>query len=168
MNGTPRLRSAYPSTPESGLLNKHEQAHDVDSKASLRLETTVHSPLDEESRPLIPFSILDAPTQRLYVSAFYLGLTAWRFYDYYALVAEASGAWQPFLKWILIDGLFLFGLPELKIPWLEWSSGTMAAIYVLHIVASAFLMFQIPVSLSTCGSLVYLLMWTRSPSKQGY
>ena len=101
---------------------------------------------NKESQPLVPLSILDAPTQRLYVAAFYVGLTAWRFYDYYTLVPENIASVPLFLKWMMIDAIFLFGLPELSIPWLEWSATTMVVAYGLHMIANSFLMFQLPVS----------------------
>ena len=147
MNGTPRLRSAYPTTPRTGRQDgrREEASHSTPlSKPAASPASTSRS--EEVSKPLVPLSILDAPTQRLYVSAFYLGLLAWRFYDYYSVVSSEADSWGLFLKWVFFDAVFLFGLPELRIPWMEWSTATMAVLYIFHVAASGILMFRIPVS----------------------
>ena len=97
--------------------------------------------------PLIPFTVLDAPTQRLYVVAFYTLLTAWKFYDYSFLVARETDSLWLFMKWSAIDGVVLYGLPSLKIPWLEWSSTSSTALFLLHALFDAFLMFRIALPL---------------------
>jgi nucleoporin POM152 len=106
-------------------------------------------PTQDASSPLVPFHVIDAPSQRLYVMAFYMALNAWRTYEYWMSSDELDSTWL-FLKWISIDGVFLFGLPALRIPWLEWSFSTTLAIYLLHAVANIFLMFRIPVSNYVC------------------
>lgn len=50
-----------------------------------------------------------------------------------------------FLKWASIDGVFLFGLQALHIPWLEWTFPTTLAAFLVHAVGNVFLMFRIPV-----------------------
>ena len=156
MNNTPRLRSAYPLTPRNQNERLNEQREDSATPRNKGSNTGVSMRREEESRPLIPFSILDAPTQRLYVSAFYVGLTAWRFYDYYALLSDDISSVTLFSKWIMIDAIFLFGLPELRIPWLEWSATTITVVYGLHAVANAFLMFRLPVR---CTALIRLHLY---------
>ena len=47
------------------------------------------------------------------------------------------------MKWVLIDGIFLFGLPAMRIPWLEWSSTFMTVLFLLHAAFDAVLMFQV-------------------------
>ena len=95
--------------------------------------------------PLIPFTILDAPSQRFYLSAAYLALTAWRLYDYFKLISEQSDSLWLFMKWVLIDGIFLYTLPELKVPWMSWSFTTTTLIFLCHATTTAILMFRIPV-----------------------
>ena len=50
-----------------------------------------------------------------------------------------------FMKWVAIDGVFLFGLPSMRIPWMEWSSSTMLVLFMVHAFADAMLMFRIPI-----------------------
>lgn len=96
------------------------------------------------ARPLIPFDVIDAPAQRLYVAAFYFALNAWRIYDYLGSSDDGDATWL-FAKWVLIDWVCIFGLSTLRIPWLEWTFSTTLALFLLHAVADIFLMFRIPV-----------------------
>lgn len=50
------------------------------------------------------------------------------------------------MKWMLIDAVFLFGLPALRIPWLEWSTTVMLFLYMAHVLLDGMLMFRIGVS----------------------
>ena len=151
MNGTPRLRSAYPSTPRTaqkggrgttapGPADGPSSLPDQDAKGQVK----------DDNAPLIPLSVLDGPSQRLSVSIFYLGLTAWRLFDYYRLVSDQTDSLWLFMKWVAIDSVFLFGLPALKIPWLEWSSTVMTILFLMHAISNAVLMFRIPVSTNLC------------------
>ena len=147
MNGTPRLRSAYPKSPASG--QKHiEQYGPYPGPQTLRSPLP---PVDETStyvvKPVIPFSVIDAPSQRLYVSIFYAGLSLWRISDYLGLVSDEAESLWLFMKWLAIDSVFLYGLPEFQIPWLQWSSSTTALLVILHTFFNALLMFRIPVRL---------------------
>ncbi|BFZ60840.1 hypothetical protein YB2330_001892 [Saitoella coloradoensis] len=77
-------------------------------------------------KTLIPESVLDVPTQRLYaVSAFFL-LQAWKLYEVVSLYTSTEGdlgmAWT--FKWMAFDGLFLTILPLLSIPWLSFQQTT--------------------------------------------
>ena len=145
MNGTPRLRSAFPSTPQS---NKKHEVQNASTKASW----ASYSPLpsltpssSDENAPLISPSVLDAPSQRLYIAFFYLGLTTWRLYDYFALISDDTESLWLFMKWVAIDSAVLYGLPGLRIPWLQWSSSTMTLLFVCHGIINVILMFRIPV-----------------------
>lgn len=95
--------------------------------------------------PLIPTELVDAPSQRLYVVALYVAINAWRFYESWGTTDELDSTWL-FLKWVSIDGVFLFGLQALRIPWLEWAFPTSLAVFLLHVVGNMFWMFRIPVS----------------------
>ena len=102
---------------------------------------------------MIPFTLVDAPSQRLYVALFYTALIGWRLYDYLGLVSdEAESLWM-FMKWLAIDSVFLYGLPELQIPWLQWSSSMTAILVIVHTMFNAFLMFRIPVRLALCSNI---------------
>ena len=145
MDGTPRLRSAYPSTPNS-IQNRAEQHAPFPGPQKLHPPIPPADPTSAHiAKPLIPFSVVDAPSQRLYVLLFYASLHLWRISDYLSLVSyEAESLWL-FMKWLAIDSVFLYGLPEFQIPWLRWSSSTTALLVILHTFLNAFLMFRIPV-----------------------
>ena len=151
MNGTPRLRSAYPSTPASGQKQHGHGATFAGSqgfRSSVPEVTSLKSLNTNAPSPMIPFTMIDAPSQRLYVSLFYTALIIWRLYDYFGLVSdEAESLWM-FMKWLAIDSVFFYGLPELQIPWLQWSSSMTAILVILHTMLNAFLMFRIPVRLA--------------------
>jgi len=98
---------------------------------------------EAESGPLIPTDWIDAPSQRFYAFALYLALMSWRAYDWNTLQdSEEQSLWL-FMKWLFIDGTFLFGLPSLRIPWLEWQSQTTLLMFLAHAAIDAMLMFQI-------------------------
>jgi nucleoporin POM152 len=92
-------------------------------------------------------SILDAPSQRRWALAVYVALLAWRLYDYSTLVKDDADSLFYFMKWTMIDGLFMYGLPALRIPWLEWSGPTSLALFVTHAFIDWILMFRVAVSL---------------------
>lgn len=142
MNRTPRLRSAYPGTPQPGPTSGAQNGLPPGIRAgALPLATQGNDP----NAPIIPFDVVDAPSQRLYIAAFYVGLTAWRLYDYSGLVSDQTDSLWLFMKWVALDGVFLYGLPGLKVPWLEWSSSTMTILFLLHAMLNGLLMFRIPV-----------------------
>ncbi|KAM7197176.1 hypothetical protein V8F20_006725 [Naviculisporaceae sp. PSN 640] len=93
--------------------------------------------------PLIPLRILDAPTQRFYALAVYFALGAWKLYDWLQLVEEDTESFWLFLKWIAIDFSFLFGLPELRIPWLELSQPFVVALFFIHAIFDWMFMFNV-------------------------
>lgn len=95
------------------------------------------------SPPLIPLGILDAPTQRFYALAVYMGLFAWKCYDWVQLIEDHADSFWLFLKWTGIDFVFLFGLPELRIPWLELAQPAVIALFVAHVVLDYMLMFNL-------------------------
>ncbi len=96
------------------------------------------------SQPFIPLTTIDAPSQRLYIAAIYVALLAWRLYNWTNLVEDDTESFWQFIKWIGIDGFFfMFALPELRIPWLEWSFPVSATIFMLHAVFNGMLMFRV-------------------------
>ncbi|KAL9043720.1 MAG: hypothetical protein Q9214_003104, partial [Letrouitia sp. 1 TL-2023] len=145
MDGTPRLRSAYPSSPR---VSQKERALNSPASGS-GLSRVPLPPLtrskSEAYAPVIPFSLVDAPSQRLYVLFFYAGLTTWRLCDSQGLTSDEADSLWHFMKWVAIDTAFLYGLPGLRIPWLQWSSTTTTTVFVLHAVFNALLMFHISI-----------------------
>ncbi|KAF2717861.1 hypothetical protein K431DRAFT_315434 [Polychaeton citri CBS 116435] len=161
MNGTPRtprLRSAFPSTPargsEYGRSTASRQIPNVDT-----LKPAANHGSGGINEPLIPTRYLDAPTQRLYAVAVYVALFAWRVLDFAGLKdAEEQSFWL-FLKWLFIDGVFLFALPELRIPWLEWDTFTMTAIFAAHAIMDGMMMFQIPIPIGALWVAAWRSVW---------
>ncbi|KAL2210754.1 hypothetical protein CC79DRAFT_530041 [Sarocladium strictum] len=155
MSSTPRLRSGFPATPgTSRRRTPQETPTSVSSSVSSNRGSTTKSPTlplapenvpqSTGSEPVIPLTVLDAPQQRLYASLFYLLLWAWKLYDWLQVVEDGDSSWGLFLKWIFIDFIFLFGLPELRIPWLELSQFAVVTIFSAQLVINYMLMFNIP------------------------
>ncbi|KAI6856829.1 nucleoporin Pom152 [Hortaea werneckii] len=164
MDGTPRLRSAFPATPQTtrrtgqarggspGIQRPSERLPDIPIVTpSIRT-----SPPDE---PLIPEHVIDAPSQRLYAFTLYCALFAWKVYDFNMLNdTEEQSLWL-FMKWIAIDGTFLFGLPNFRIPWLEWSSATMTLLFLGHAVLDGMMMFRIGIPIAAAFGAVNRSVW---------
>ncbi|EPS26568.1 hypothetical protein PDE_01505 [Penicillium oxalicum 114-2] len=155
MNGTPRLPSAFPQTPTTIPRRRLFQTPSRSQPRELpEPRPTPRSPAKvaqpptnpNANAPLVPAEVIDAPTQRLYVVAFYLALNAYRIYESWNASDELDSTWL-FLKWVTLDGVFLFGLQALRIPWLEWAFPTTLALFLLHVVGNIFLMFRIPIPL---------------------
>jgi len=112
-----------------------------------------------ESGPLIPTDWIDAPSQRFYAFALYLALMSWRAYDWNTLQdSEEQSLWL-FMKWLFIDGTFLFGLPSMRIPWLEWQSQTTLLIFLAHAAIDAMLMFQIGIPIGAGFAAIGRSFW---------
>lgn len=156
MNATPRLKSGFPATPASGenrrQLETPSSIQSTSSRGSTNRSPTL--PLAPENvradvgarPPVIPLAVLDAPKQRLYAFAVYTLLFAWKMHDWLGVAEEGEGSWSSFTKWIVIDFLFIFFLPEFRIPWLELSQTTVMVTFAGHALFDWFLMFLIPVS----------------------
>lgn len=157
MSSTPRLRSGFPATPATGARRQKAQetpstVGSVSSAGGSARSPTLplapeNAPSTLTSQPVIPLTLLDAPQQRLYASGLYALLWAWKLYDWLQVVEDGDSSWWLFLKWILIDFAFLFGLPELRIPWLELSQAVVTTVFLVHFVTNYMLMFNIPVGL---------------------
>lgn len=145
MNNTPRLRSAFPSSPGTGQKQKEQNGSKPGSCSSSPPSLNPVPSTSDTAEPTIPFEIIDAPSQRLYILFFYLGLTVWRLADYFRLVSDETDSLWLFMKWVAIDSVFLYGLPGLKVPWLQWSPSTITVLFIFHAVLNAVLMFRIPV-----------------------
>jgi nucleoporin POM152 len=114
---------------------------------------------EAESGPLIPTDWIDAPSQRFYAFALYLALMSWRAYDWNTLQdSEEQSLWL-FMKWLFIDGTFLFGLPSMRIPWLEWQSQTTLLMFLVHAAIDAMLMFQIGIPIGAGFAAIGRSFW---------
>lgn len=150
MSGTPRLRSAWPPTPESGSKKnvlRDGDTHPRGAGSSLPASRT-------EATPTIPFSIIDAPSQRFYLSLLYLTIHLWRLYDYTRSPLDGADSFWLFTKWVGIDTAFLYSLSGLNIPWLQWSSSTFTILFIGHAAINWLLMFQISVGLPSSMRLI--------------
>ena len=154
-NSTPRLRSAFPSTPRtdsrpyfanSGLPRNYPTPQSsktsTASEASPPIRQTVIRGGIPGQDTLIPSDVADAATQRLYTGAIYVALFAWRLYDWYRVTDDLDSTWL-FLKWLGIDAIFLVCLPAFRIPWLEFSFTTTVTFWLLSAVMNAVLMYHI-------------------------
>lgn len=153
------MRSGYPQTPATAAPRRNYQetpstvASPSSSVAGSTKSPTAALPLAPEqaprqrggNEPVIPVTLLDAPQQRFYAFAIYALLWAWKLYDWLQVVEEGDSSWWLFFKWIFIDFAYLFGLPELRIPWLELSQLVVTSIFTSHLVINYMLMFNIPV-----------------------
>jgi nucleoporin POM152 len=144
MNGTPRLRSSYPSSPGSG--QKSPASQDA-PKVKSPLPNLPESPpaSSQSNAPLIPVNLVDAPSQRMYAAAVYVLLLVWCLYDWWRLVEDDSHSIGLFVKWTCIHSIFIYGIPQLRIPWLEWSEWTSHFALLIHAIINGILMFRIPV-----------------------
>ncbi|KAK4694898.1 hypothetical protein P7C71_g2752, partial [Lecanoromycetidae sp. Uapishka_2] len=161
MNGTPRLRSAYPSSPASGQKSYGQKPPPAGPQSSQSQLPPAASPSSSASAPMIPFTVIDAPSQRLYALVFYAGLNIWRLSDYAGLVNDETESLWLFMKWLAIDSVFLYGLPEFQIPWLQLSSSTTAMLVILHTFLNALLMFRIPIPVMSWMAAMVRIMYDR-------
>ncbi|PTB44707.1 uncharacterized protein TrAFT101_003251 [Trichoderma asperellum] len=161
MSATPRLRSGFQSTPYPANRRRPDYDDDespplskfISTAASNRAAKLPAAPESAAPRsttgnaPVIPLTLLDAPQQRLYAFAVYILLWAWKLYDWLQVIEDGNASGWLFLKWILIDFAFIFGLPELRIPWLELSQLVVIGAFASHVVTNYMLMFNIPLPL---------------------
>lgn len=166
MNVTPRLRSAYPSTPQSNTYQNQLKPSDVRSNIPTKIPAAAAPPAKpslDNDEPLISVQIVDAATQRLYIAIAYSLLTLWRLFDWWNVRDDLESTWY-FLKWVGIDSVFFVAVPGLRVPWLEWSFSTSAALIMLHLVVDAMLMFQIPIPVTSWLAAIVKLLYDREIS----
>ncbi|PSN62488.1 hypothetical protein BS50DRAFT_577393 [Corynespora cassiicola Philippines] len=158
MNGTPARRGpgGFPQTPGPYRSPGGDARSPRSPSASTNTPSrpNVRSTLSEmpqapprSSGPLISTAILDAAQQRFYLFAFYVLIWAWRLYDFFTLLSEDDESLTLCLKWCFVDMCFIFGVPLLEIPWLEWSNATAFVLFLVHAGLDVMLMFRIGVPL---------------------
>lgn len=151
MNGTPRLRSSYPSTPGSG-----QRTYDIRNtppaprpRTSLpNVPNAAPATAAPGSGPLVSVHLVEAPTQRFYIALIYGLLVVWCLYDWLKLVEEETQSIWLFFKWTCTYALLSYGIPLLRIPWLEWSYSMSNFSFLAHASITFILMFRIPVRYS--------------------
>ncbi|KAK2610305.1 hypothetical protein N8I77_003751 [Diaporthe amygdali] len=154
MNETPeRVTGAYPATPGTNVRGRAPPTPDGTPERALPNRGPAANPLplapENQSRqqpgsnPVIPLTILDAPTQRFYAFGFYIALVAWKLYEWVGLMEDESNSVWLFLKWNVIDLIFIMGLPELRIPWLELTQPACLVLFFGHAIFNFVLMFNI-------------------------
>ncbi|KAE8449930.1 hypothetical protein EG329_007069 [Mollisiaceae sp. DMI_Dod_QoI] len=151
------MRSSWPATPGSNRPSPESRNSNQDvAKARSPLPDLPNAapPATVTNTPMIPVNLIDAPSQRMYTLAVYGLLVVWRLYDWWKLVEDDTSSFSLFLKWSFIDLLFMFGVPLLRIPWLEWSETTSLVSCSLHTIVNGMLMFRIPIPLE--GALLLL------------
>ncbi|KAF1946631.1 hypothetical protein EJ02DRAFT_430564 [Clathrospora elynae] len=150
MNGTPQVRrgvGGFPTTPQQnasradGLRSPNGSTPRPNVRSSL--PDLPCAPPQPSTGPLIPSDILDPAQQRFYVFALYVALWAYRTYDFYTLAVEEDESLWLCLKWCFFDMLFMFGVPLLEIPWLEWGNGAAFLLFAMHAGVDVMLMFRI-------------------------
>jgi hypothetical protein len=147
MSGTPRLRSSYPTTPTSD-----QKTYDIRKSSPSRPRTSLPNLPDNGpatavpgSGPLVPVHLVEAPTQRFYIALIYGLLVMWLLYDWVKLVEDETQSIGLFFKWTCIFAILSYGVPQLRIPWLEWSYTMSNAFFLLHSGLAFMLMFRVPV-----------------------
>lgn len=165
MNGaTPARRGpgGFPSTPQ--FSNRSPGARSPNASTPSR--PNVRSPIQDVPRPpppssgpVIPTDILDPAQQRFYLFAVYIALWAYRSYDFYTLAVEEDESLWLCLKWCFFDMLFMFGVPLLEIPWLEWSNGAAFLLFVLHAALDVMLMFRIGIPVQAWAVSLVGFLW---------
>ncbi|KAJ4330808.1 hypothetical protein N0V87_009664 [Didymella glomerata] len=166
MNGaTPARRGpgGFPATPQQPW-NRSPGARSPNASTPSRLN--VRSPIQDVPRaapppsgPVIPSDILDPAQQRFYLFAVYIALWAYRSYDFYTLAVEEDESLWLCLKWCFFDMIFMFGVPLLEIPWLEWSNGAAFLLFVAHAALDVMLMFRIGIPVQAWAVSLVGFLW---------
>ncbi|KAL0260689.1 hypothetical protein SLS55_004379 [Diplodia seriata] len=167
MSATPRMRyGAFPQTPDTA--QRAPAADGTPDAKPLRVRAPLtdinimnKNPANDGTAPLVSTDVIPAPTQRLYAFFLYGALLAWRAYDFINLHNEEADSLWLFMKWVMIDGLFLFGLPVLRIPWLEWSTPTMVFLFLVHALVDGMLMFRIGIPITSFFTGLFKLVYDR-------
>lgn len=106
---------------------------DSNSRGNIDAKRRRPEPEDLESiqQPLIPSSIIDQASQRLFIVSFFVLIQCWKIYDIILLKSDVMSSsviglaplntFTFIAKYAMVDGLFLWLLPILNIPYLVYS-----------------------------------------------
>src|SRR5690242_1634296 len=165
MNGaTPARRGpgGFPSTPQFPNRSPGVRSPNASTPSRPNVRSPIQDvprPPPQSSGPVIPTDILDPAQQRFYLFAVYIALWAYRSYDFYTLAVEEDESLWLCLKWCFFDMLFMFGVPLLEIPWLEWSNGAAFLLFVLHAALDVMLMFRIGIPVQAWAVSLVGFLW---------
>lgn len=165
MNGTPRLRSAYPATPPAGRNNTPRsntgtpRSPSTPTSPKLPDISSLKPSRAEPGAPLISFHVIDAPSQRLYAFGIFVLLWIWRLYDWSNLMADETESLWLFMKWLVLDLTYLYFLESAHIPWLEFGPGTQMFFFSVHAILNGLLMFRIPIRFLTWLGALTNYLW---------
>jgi nucleoporin POM152 len=164
MNGTPARRGVggFPSTPQTTNRSPGVRSpNGATPRPNVRsnVQDVPRAATQSGSGPLIPADILDPAQQRFYVFALYVALWAYRSYDFYTLIVEEDQSLILCLKWCVLDMLFMFGVPLLEIPWLEWSNGGAFLLFTMHAALDVMLMFKIGIPVQAWFGGLIAFLW---------
>lgn len=112
--------------------------------------------------PVISLEVLDAAQQRLCVLGIWIALLAYRLWDFSQLMTgERFDSLWLFMKWVAIDGIFLYAIPAMCIPWLEWTSWFTTLLFILHAALDLMMMFQIGLPFGLVVEALWKWAWDR-------
>lgn len=151
MNDTPRrVVGGFPATPATNVRARRAPANPPQPPPQQQAAQPPELPQAElapqaqySSNPVIPLHVLDAPAQRFYALGIYAALFAWKLYDWVMVVEDDSESVWLALKWIFLDFLYIFGLPEFRIPWLEFSQLSCTVAFLGHAVFDLLVMLNV-------------------------
>lgn len=82
-------------------------------------------------------------------------------YDWVTVVeSDSESAWL-FLKWLILDFVYIFGLPEFRIPWLEFSQPFCTAAFLGHAAFDLMVMLNIGLPFSASILAIFRVFWDR-------
>src|SRR5258708_6404566 len=110
LDSTPRVGPAdFPVTPQTSAQQARQRLSATIKRQAVSTPTA--APKHDAEAPIIPLTLLDAPSQRLFAFGLYGLLQAWKMMDYMSTTgySDTDSVWL-FMKWVLLDSVFLMGL----------------------------------------------------------
>lgn len=82
-------------------------------------------------------------------------------YDWVIVVEDDIISSWLLMKWALLDFIFIFGLPEFRIPWLEFSQPFCTAVYLVHVIFDGLIMLNIGLPFGPAMVAFLKVFWDR-------
>lgn len=82
-------------------------------------------------------------------------------YDWVTVVEDDIISSWLLIKWAILDFAFIFGLPEFRIPWLEFSQPFCTAVYLVHFLFDALVMLNIGLPFGSAMVAFLKVFWDR-------